>query len=138
MSNNFKPFEKSIIEQASEMRRKYPHFTVDFASLLSLRVVGEMRPTSRSRVYHFILKYCLTSSPKIKIVSPEIQKNNKGEYPPHLYPSENLCLYHPSYHEFNTTDFLSDTIIPWTSLWLYYYEVWHNTGKWLGGGEHPK
>jgi len=22
-------------------------------------------------------------------------------------------------------------------LWLYYYEVWHLTDEWLGGGEHP-
>ena len=30
-----------------------------------------------------------------------------------------------------------ETIVPWASLWLYYYEVWHATGEWLGGGEHP-
>lgn len=54
-----------------------------------------------------------------------------------LTRNENLCLYHPKYREFNGTDFLCDTIIPWTSLWLYYYEVWHLTDEWLGGGEHP-
>ena len=27
-----------------------------------------------------------------------------------------------------------NTIIPWTSEWLLHYELWHATGKWLGGG----
>jgi hypothetical protein len=32
---------------------------------------------------------------------------------------------------------IATTIIPWLSLWLYYYEVWHATGEWMGGGiEH--
>src|SRR5438034_3968094 len=26
---------------------------------------------------------------------------------------------------------------PVACLWLYYYEVWHTTGEWLGGGLHP-
>jgi len=30
-----------------------------------------------------------------------------------------------------------ETIVPWACLWLYYYEVWHTTGEWLGGGLHP-
>jgi len=29
------------------------------------------------------------------------------------------------------------TIIPWMSEWLYFYEIWLCCGKWLGGGiEH--
>ncbi len=32
---------------------------------------------------------------------------------------------------------LADTILPWASLWLFYYEVWLATGEWVGGGEHP-
>jgi hypothetical protein len=33
--------------------------------------------------------------------------------------------------------FLADTVVPWTSEWLFFYEVWHATGLWLGGGTHP-
>ena len=29
------------------------------------------------------------------------------------------------------------TIVPWLSLWLFYYEVWRATGTWYGGGTHP-
>jgi hypothetical protein len=102
-----------------------------------MKVTGVLQPTSRSSVYRFQLKYNLTDNPKTRIVSPELMKNDKGEKAPHLYPGEYLCLYHPQYGEFKRTDFLYETIIPWTSLWLYYYEVWHLTGEWLGGGEHP-
>jgi len=33
---------------------------------------------------------------------------------------------------------VATTIVPWTSLWLRHYEVWHVTGEWWGGGEHPE
>lgn len=137
MKSNFRTRDKTIAEQVSSMRCKYPHFTTDFTSHSSMKITGVLQPTSRSDAYEFMLKYNLVDSPKIKIVSPVLMKNDKGEEAPHLYPNEILCLYHPKYREFNRTDYLCDTIIPWTSLWLYYYELWHLTGEWLGGGVHP-
>ena len=47
-----------------------------------------------------------------------------------------ICLYMNS--EFNSSKYLSNTIIPWAIEWLYYYELWLTTGKWLGGGRHPE
>jgi hypothetical protein len=137
MKSNFTKRDKSIAEQVSDVRRKYPQFTTNFTSHTSLKVLGALQPTSRSITYQFVLKYNLKDLPKTKIISPALIKNEKGEDPPHIYPGENLCLYHPRYREFSRTDFLSDTVILWTSLWLYFYEAWHMTGEWLGGGEHP-
>ena len=34
--------------------------------------------------------------------------------------------------------FISDSIVPWLALWLYYYELSLALGKWLGGGHEPK
>jgi len=31
---------------------------------------------------------------------------------------------------------IATTILPWTALWLYYYELWLDTGKWLGPSSH--
>ena len=137
MKNRFKIRNKTIAEQVASIKSKYPKFTTSFTSHSSMKVIGFLQPTSRSVTYNFVLKYNLTYSPKIKIISPTLQKNRKGEDIPHLYPGENLCLYQPKYCEFSRTDLLCDTIIPWVSLWLYYYEVWHLTDEWLGGGEHP-
>ena len=32
---------------------------------------------------------------------------------------------------------LAHTIVPWIAEWLSYYELWHATGEWLGGGTEP-
>lgn len=29
------------------------------------------------------------------------------------------------------------TVVPWTSLWLFYFEDWLDSGEWRGGGMHP-
>src|SRR4051812_43571915 len=104
MKSNFKIRDKTIAEQVSSMRGKYPHFKTDFNSHSSMKVTGVLKPTARSGTYQFTLKYSLVGTPKTKIVSPILLKNDKGEEAPHLYPSENLCLYHPQYREFNRTD----------------------------------
>ena len=137
MGAKFRVRDKTIAEQLATMRSKCPQFETVFTAHSSLKVTGALQPTSRSVTYNFILKYNLTDKPRIKIVSPELIKNEKGEDAEHLYPNGYLCLYQPKYREFTRTDLLTDTIIPWTSLWLYHYEVWHLTGEWLGGGEHP-
>ncbi|MBU2557579.1 MAG: hypothetical protein KJ578_07355 [Bacteroidetes bacterium] len=138
MGAKFRVRDKTIADQLAAMRSKYPQFETVFTGHSGLKVTGALQPTSRSAIYNFILKYNLTDSPRIKIVSPELKKNEKGENAEHLYTNGYLCLYQPKYREFTRTDLLTDTIIPWTSLWLYHYEVWHLTGEWLGGGEHPK
>ena len=59
-------------------------------------------------------------------------KNKENEY-------VKICLYYPKYKEWTKDMYISDTIIPWAIEWLYYYEYWRLTGKWLGGGiEHEK
>lgn len=126
----------SLARQLGKMRAKYSHFKSTLTKN-ALVVTGQLRPTSRSQNYKFILKYTLKGHPKIKIVSPQLKRNNKGDSIPHMYSQKHLCLYRPKYKEFKKSDFLSDKIIPWISLWLYYYEQWHITGEWLGGGEHP-
>lgn len=30
--------------------------------------------------------------------------------------------------------YISETTVPWLSLWLLHYEAWHAIGEWLGGG----
>ena len=130
--------DKSIAEQIANLKSKHPLFHTIFTSPISLKVNGQIRPTSRSSMYNFVIKYNLATGPQTRIVVPQLRKNDSGGDIPHLYPNGSLCLYRPKYQEFTRTDFLSDTIIPWTSLWLYYYEQWHITGNWLGGGEHPE
>jgi hypothetical protein len=128
--------DKKIVEQAYSITNKYPAFNVQF-DYQKLKVVGELQPTSRSGKYIVEIKYQLKQLPKIQVIEPKLVINYNGDKIPHVYLGNKLCLYRPKYNEFTDKNFISETIIPWTSLWLYYYEVWHITGEWLGGGEHP-
>lgn len=128
--------DKTIIEQMSSIKRNYINFTTS-GERNSLWIKGELQPTSRSDVYTVEIIYHFRKRPIVNILKPVLVKNFKGEDIPHVYPGDKLCLYQPKYNEFKFSDFLSATIVPWTSLWLYHYEVWHVTGDWLGGGEHP-
>lgn len=126
----------TLVAQKEDVLAKYPAFSVSGDYKL-IKIIGELQPTARSVTYKFELKYGLDGIPRVRILSPALQKNNLNENIPHMYSQKTLCLYRPKYWEFTENCLLSETIIPWTSMWLYYYEMWHVTGKWLGGGEHP-
>ena len=32
---------------------------------------------------------------------------------------------------------LTETILPWATLWFVYFEEWLVSNEWQGGGEHP-
>lgn len=135
--NNSLLIAKPLSAQAQAIQLKWLGFAVSVTGN-KLKAVGDLQPTSRSITYTVQIVYHLGDKPNITLLSPKIEKNFNGEMPEHLYSEERLCLYRPIYGEFKPSDFISDTIIPWTSLWLYHYEVWHITGDWLGGGEHPR
>jgi len=126
----------SISDQFRSFRLKYPGFK-SIISRNTIMTTGTLRPTPRSTIYSFKLVYTIKGGPKFYVINPTLVRNEKNEEIPHMYQQERLCLYFPKYSEFTSKMFLSDTIIPWASLWLYYYETWHQTGKWLGGGIHP-
>src|ERR1019366_2576583 len=65
-----------------------------------------------------------------------------GERPRHIYLDDDgigfsLCLYDPRENQWSPEDFIADTILPWTSEWLYFFEGWMLTDRWEGGGNHP-
>ena len=129
------PF-RTIAEQVSGIQHRYPNFKVVFSGQ-ALRATGILRPTARSLVYTVEIGYLLKKEPDIWVLDPVLERNWKGARIEHTYDEKTLCLYHPLYGDFTYGDLLSETIIPWTSLWLYHYENWHMTGDWLGGGSHP-
>ncbi len=98
-----------------------------------------IKPTVVSKEYK-IKMLAKQNSKKVSVfvIAPKVTKYENGKKVPHLYSNTSLCLFYPEYNEWKYTDLWSETIIPWTSLWLYYYEVWQETGEWLGGGIHGK
>ena len=99
----------------------------------------KLKPTPQSIEYTIKLNAKKGSEQvNIFVVNPKISLTEHGKLVPHLYSNGALCLYYPKYKELKCKDYWSETLIPWTCLWLFYYEIWKETGEWLGGGIHRK
>lgn len=92
---------------------------------------GSLQPRSTSPVYQVEIRYQQRQIPKAKVLSPPLAPNA-----PHLYGDGTLCLYWPEEWRWQQDKLVADVIIPWTALWLYYYELWLDTGRWLGPSSH--
>ncbi len=126
----------SLAQQSYRMQILHPQFASRWG-LNSIVWIGSITPTDESRNYTVKVEYRHDDNPIVSVIDPLLRRRFTEEPIPHLYSGDYLCLYRPKYQEWTSYDYIAETIIPWTSLWLYYYEVWHATGEWLGGGEHP-
>ncbi len=99
----------------------------------------EARPSPISRAYAMCLTYDGVGSPEMFVEEPNLTVLANGKALPHVY-SENpvrLCLYLPGTGEWSPQMLLDRTFVPWSILWLWYFEDWLATGEWHGGGLHP-
>lgn len=92
---------------------------------------GTLQPRGSSPAYKVAIHYRIGKSPTVKVVSPKLVKGA-----PHLYKEGVLCLYWPKEWRWSRDQFIATTILPWTASWLYFYELWLDTGKWLGPSSH--
>lgn len=98
-----------------------------------------IRSTSESKEYKVRIIYALGSYPKVWLYE---LKDIELQDIPHTYSINKkknrveLCLFYPRKNEWKSSDLIADTIIPWISEWLFYYEIWLITGTWEGGGVH--
>lgn len=122
-----------LAKQVALMRQSYPHLEPVWKKN-EVRWVGVVQPTAATKQYKVLIRYQLDSTPKVWIIEPELVTRTEDERIPHVYPGNRLCLYTPGRGEWTRRLSISDTIVPWTVLWIYYYEVWHATSRWLGGG----
>jgi hypothetical protein len=78
--------------------------------------------------------------PEIFVDSPDLHALAGGRRIPHLYEQKppKLCLYLPRNSEWQSWMRLDQTIVPWTALWLFYFEEWLVSNDWKGGGMHPE
>jgi hypothetical protein len=80
--------------------------------------------------------------PELVVVQPDLHELAAGKRIPHIYPHKGrgtkLCLWWPRGREWVPQMSLRDTYVPWAAEWLLYFEDWLLTGKWAGGGQHPR
>ena len=100
-----------------------------------LIVFINLKPTDNSIDYELKIEAKVGGrQAKIYVTDPVLTEVNI----PHRYADGSLCLYYIGYDELRYGDKWADTLIPWASLWLFYYEIWKDTGIWKGGGIHPQ
>lgn len=121
-----------IHEQLARMR-EFPNFDarIEGASLI---IEGEIQPTALSANYLVRVDYSAYFPPDVRVLDPALTCREGADKIPHMYMQESLCLYFPGCGEWSGDRPLGQYVIPWASLWLFYYELWHATGEWLGGG----
>lgn len=95
-------------------------------------------PSPLSRDYLIRIEMAPESAPRIFVDDPNVEVLASGRDLPHVYRNPTrLCLYLPGTREWQPWMRLDQTIVPWTSLWLFYFEDWLDTNEWKGGGMHP-
>ncbi len=100
----------------------------------------ETQPTPLSRVYRLRVLYQQDGVPKVLVVDPDLAELAEGRKLPHVYEQRpaQLCLYLPRAREWDRSMQISETILPWSILWLFYFEEWLASDEWKGGGMHPE
>jgi hypothetical protein len=99
----------------------------------------EAQPTLLSRTYTIRIAYQLGERPQIVVRHPDLVELAGPRRLPHVYQQDPplLCLYRTVKGEWTQRMRLDETIVPWTALWLFYFEEWLVSNEWKGGGEHP-
>jgi hypothetical protein len=95
-------------------------------------------PHPLSDTYRIRISYAVGLRPRIAILCPSLALAMGKAQLPHVYTDGqfDICVHRPE--EWTSAMFIADTIMPWISQWLRFYEVWEQTGSWEGEGTHPE
>lgn len=127
----------NMAKQAGKLKAVFPLSSVKL-NQVHLKWEGTLTPTPLSDTYYLKLLYKKGNHPDVYVTSPILKFYPGTTKLPHVYNTseQHLCLYYRPAREWNSSLFISDTIIPWASEWLFFYEIWLSTGVWHGGGIH--
>ena len=129
-----KPWPMAL--QARYLKLAQPDSKITHLCPSKLIWIGRVTSHPLGMTYVIKVRYQMFRFPQVWVLDPPLEKRRR-ENIPHMYAQERLCLFHPSKNEWSARKLLTHTILPWTALWLYHNEMWHATGEWHGGGEHP-
>lgn len=107
------------------------------AGRLTWRYVATPSPLSRE--YGMRIEFAQGGVPEAYVDAPDLQSLAGDRTIPHLYCRKpfKLCLYLPRTYEWQPQMRLDQTVVPWSVLWLFYFEEWLLSDDWKGGGMHP-
>lgn len=146
-SRYFKSNSKKTIQgllssqQLRKIKTDFPDVQIVKNTWNSFKIIMEIQPTEISEKYRLTFIYEQNRWINVFVIDKKLNIAENRSKLPHVYDSikQQLCLFSPSKKEWNGFNYIVDTIIPWASEWLYYYELWLPEGKWYGGGhdEYP-
>jgi len=84
-------------------------------------------------------RYRYAPFPQVTVLDPPLTRRieDPDDPIPHVYPARDrpvLCLFDPRDDGWTRDQSIANTILAWTASWLRFYEAWHATGVWTGGG----
>jgi len=98
--------------------------------------LGALTPAEYTATYELLIDHQIGKPPLVYVARPRLQLV-EGQALPHVYSLNTLCLFLGN-HEWHESLPIADTLVPWASEWLLFYELWlASGGKWFGEGEHP-
>ena len=112
--------------QRSAMCSKFPDFRCRKKGD-GLVFTGTLSPGENSPSYKIRVEYIPSQYPKVLVLSPEIHPEA-----PHRWKDKSLCLFNPRSFYWHPNYLVAKYTIPWTALWLFFYEGWLETGIWYG------
>jgi hypothetical protein len=123
-------------QQRYQMSVHYPEFKFRLEGRAT-KWRGTVQPTALSDIYLVDIAYRMKKRPRIIVLRPKLQAGRDGTRAPHTYGENEPCLYYPIAGDWHAGKSIATSIVPWISMWLFFYEYWQVTGTWLGGGiEH--
>lgn len=144
---------KSIDEQIAAMAEDWPELELRHREDRGALWEGDLHADKRAHRVRILYRAPLAIEafdlrdvqPFVQVVEPLLEQHADYEEGPipHVYWTKKypdmpyLCLFSPSGREWTPGDLLSRTTVYWTCEWLYFYEGWLVTRRWLGGGRHP-
>jgi hypothetical protein len=98
-----------------------------------LTAVGDLQPLRINACYRVRLTYRPGSRPRVFVEDPPLRAR-PDERIPHVWGPDEPCCFDPRRPDWERYMPLAHSVIPWLAKWLFFYEAWLVTGKWLGGG----
>jgi hypothetical protein len=123
-----------LIHQRLALARRYPESEV-ILTRHELVWSGRLSPAEYSHSYEVVISHNLHLAPLVYVVRPRLEVVT-GKHLPHVFALNTLCL-HTLSRPWIASRLIADTLVPWASEWLFFYELWLATGgEWFGEGVH--
>lgn len=124
----------SLEEQRDAILSVWPQLTCTIHKG-RLSCTGRVQPSPITSNYRIRIEYEIGVEPKVWIEDPPLKSRSDEEPIPYIYRDRRPGLFRPG--DWHGRMNIATTVVPWILLWLLFYEGWHATGQWHGGGEHP-